>query len=446
MCNQVEESSQSVFEADGATTAGSAAKEGPAFSGEVPLAAIPAVPSDLAGEELSGVSCVQPASSTNRQVANRQSVDEGGEDTADWGWLVSFPEHTLNQFREELNKAQKSAQADDVEGAQVRFGDHPFLIRPGGARVAGSLYFAWVLEMNGWSLSIMDRERPWGETPNVRVHVGALELMYFGLEECYGLAKRVIEKAGGTIEGEKISRMDSCLDLMGVPVAEFVDPFVAKRVVRRGKKVDLHFDGRDTTGLTVGRGAVVLRIYDKVAECQHNAVKWDAMIQTRFSGEVPTEVTRVEFQLRRKVLKELGIDTIADWIAKRASVLDYLTAHWFRLTADQVDLDHTERAAPSSLWQRVSEGFSSWAGVALLPAVRDRIKRKVLEIGGLMRQAFGCITSAAAVRGVVISSWGEMVRFANDQAEAFEEEYTRPLVERYKVKRVLLEARYCLAT
>lgn len=404
-----------------------------------------AVPSELAGEEWSGVPVVQPASSTNRQVATRQRPDEGGEDTVDWGWLVSFPEKTLSQFREVLGKAQKAAQAEDVEGAQVRFGDHPFVVRPGGARVQG-LYFAWVLEMNGWTLSVMDREQPWGETPNVRVHVGALPLLYFGLEDCHRLAKSVIEKAGGTIEGEKISRMDACLDVMGVPVNEFVEPFVAGRVVRRGKKVDLHWDGRETTGLTIGRGAVVLRVYDKIAECQNNAVKWDAMVQMRFGGEVPAEVTRVEFQLRRKVLKELGIDTIASWIEKRASVLDYLTAHWFRLTAEAVDVDHTERAAPSGLWQRVSEGFSSWAGVALLPAVRDRMKRKVLEIGGLMRQAFGCVTSAAAVRGVAITAWSDMCRFLLDQVEAFEAEHARPLVERYQVKRTMLEARYCLAT
>lgn len=416
--------------------------EGPATAGGVPDEG----DSGLEGEEFGGVGLVmpRPASSTNRQVANRQSVaDDGGEDTADWGWLVSIPETKLAELRETLSRAQKAAQADDVQGAQVVVGALPFLVRPGGARV-GVMYFPWVLATNGWTLSLMDREKPIGETPNVRIHVGSMVLMAFGLEEVYRMARGVVESMGGEIIGEKLSRIDPCLDVLGVPVTEFVQPFASGQVVRRGKKCGVFWDGSDPTGLTVGRGAVMLRIYDKLAECEQSGPKFDVLLQMRYGGEIPAAATRVEFQLRRKVLKELSIETVSDWIAKRASVLDYLTAHWFRLTSEEVDRENTQRAGPSSLWQRVCEGFSSWAGVALLPAVRDRVKRQVLEVGGLMRQAFGCVTSAAAVRGRLVSSWGDMVRFLMDQVEAFEEEHTKPLVERYKVKRALLEAALCL--
>ena len=207
-----------------------------------------------------------PASSTNRRGANRQPVEVGGgEDTADWGWLVEWPEEKLSEWREKIGQAQRAAQAGDWQGSLVRIGCLECLVRPSGARVGG-LYFAWVIEGCGFRLTIMDRARPWGETPNVRVHVGALPLLQADLESVHLAARSLLEEMGGRIVGEKLSRVDACLDLVDVPVADFVRPFLAGEVVRRGRKFGVYGDGLSLTGFHVGEGPVRLRIYDKVAE------------------------------------------------------------------------------------------------------------------------------------------------------------------------------------
>lgn len=402
--------------------------------------------SELYGEPWAGgIWPGSPASSTNRQGANRQLVEPGGgEDTADWGWLVEWSEAKFDEWREKLGRAQKASQAQDWEGAFVQIGCVKCLVRPSGARVGG-LYYSWVVESCGYRLTIMDRRKPFGETPNVRVHVGALALLQTDVESIHASARCFVEFMGGTIQGEKLSRVDACLDLVDVPVGDFVQPFLCGQVVRRGRKFGVYGDGLGLTGFHVGQGIVRLRVYDKVAECQDNAVKWDAMVQMRYGGEVPEIASRVEFQLRRKALKEFGVETVADWIQKRAGILDYLTGQWFRLTEGQVDRENSQRCGPSSLWQRVSEGFASWAGLAVVPAVRERLKRKLLDVGGLYRQSVGCLTTAAAMRGRSLVTFGDVVRFFDDLAGLFEEEIAKGVVERFREKRAAWDQVLCQA-
>lgn len=401
---------------------------------------------ELYGEPWAGASWPgSPASSTNRQGANRQWVEAGGgEDTADWGWLVEWDEAKLEQWGEKIGRAQKASQAGDWEGSLVRIGAVQALVRPGGSRVGG-LYFAWVIEAAGYRLTIMDRVKPFGETPNVRVHVGALALLQSDLVAVRECAQSMVELMGGKVQGEKLSRVDACLDLVDVPVSDFVVPLALGQVVRRGRNMAMYQAGNAWTGFDVGRGCVRLRIYDKVAECQKDAAKWDAMIQMRYGGEVPEIASRVEFQLRRKALKEFGIETIADWIEKRAGVLDYLTGQWFRLTEGKVDRENSQRCGPSSLWQRVSEGFSSWAGQAFPPATRERLKRKLLDVGAYVRQGVGCLTAAAAMRGRSIVTFGDVMRYAEEVLGVFEGEIGKGVVERYQEKRATWDRVFCEA-
>ena len=382
-----------------------------------------------------------PASSTNRQGSNSLGVD-GREDTADWGWLVEFPEDKLNELREKLSAAQKLAQKGNGKGSLVRIGMVECLVRPAGGR-GGGLYFSWIVEGLGVRISIMDRGRPFGETPNVRIHVGAIRLLHERLDRVHAATKLLVEEMGCKVVGEKLSRVDACLDLVGVGVSEFVEPFVRGRCIRRGRKFGVYGDGLSFTGFHVGNGAIRLRIYDKVAECKGDAVKWDLMVARVYGGEVPEVASRVEFQLRRKVLKECEVETVADWMSKRAEILEYLNREWFRLTDDDVDRDNSTRFGPSRLWGRVCEGFATWAGPAFIAAVRTRVKRSAMDVEALVRQAIGCLTSAAARRAWSIHTMPDVVRMMIEFVESYE--YLEPsVVARYQAKRAESDASLCL--
>ena len=403
--------------------------------------------SEWDGEPWAGSLCHgvlgDPASSTNRQGSNSQSVGlDGREDTADWGWLVEFSEDKLKELKAKLSAAQKAAQSGDVKGSLVRIGCVQCLVKPAGGRVG--LYFHWIVEGLGVRLAIMDREKPFGETPNVRVHVGSVRLLHEPLDRVWAQTKLLVEEMGGKVVGEKLSRVDACLDMVGVGVKEFVDPFVSGRSIRRGRKCGVYLDGLAWTGFHVGSGAIRLRIYDKVAECKGDAVKWDLMVARVYGGEVPEVASRVEFQLRRKVLKELEVETVADWISKRGAILEYLVTEWFRLTDEEVDRDNSSRFGPSRLWGRVCEGFSTWAGPAFIAAVRTRVKRSSMDIEGLVRQGIGCFTSAAARRGASIQAWSDVSRVLLDYWESFSDYLGPSVVGRYQEKRATCDASLCL--
>lgn len=384
-----------------------------------------------------------PARSTNRRVADSQPMGErGGEDTADWGWLVKWSEAGLGEWRDKLNRAQKAAQARDWEGSLVQVGAVLYAVRPAGGRFGG-IYFNWILEGGAVRYAIMDREGPSGETPNVRVHLGAMVLLQHGLETAHKCARLMIEAMGGEIVGEKLSRIDPCLDVLDVHVREFCDAFFSKRAVCRARKGSMHWNGQHFTGFTVGTGAVRLRVYDKKAETGGEGVKWDSLVALRYDGEIPNEVTRVEFQLRRRMLKEVDCGTVEAWLKNRAAVVDYLVSEWFRLTDGPVDRDNNNqsRYGPSELWQRVSEGFAYWAGLAVLPAVRV-LPRRYLSREALVRQAVGCVTSAAAVLGWAVETMDDVRWSFNKLSEALAG-FEGRVIERGREKRQAWEAACC---
>lgn len=385
-----------------------------------------------------------PASSTNRQGSNRHDVGvDGGEDTADWGWCVEWPELKLLHWRETFTKAQKAAQQNDFREARVVIGGVVYLMRPAGARIGG-LYFAWCLEGMGVRMAMMDRDRHWGQTPNVRIHVGSVRLLHEDLRTVHRCMRASIELMGGEIRAEKVSRVDACLDLVDVPVKAFVMPFLTGKVIRRGRNFGVYGGGLEFTGFHVGQEQIRLRIYDKAAECKADPIKWDLLCAHRFGGEIPEVVTRVEFQLRRKVLQEFQVETVADWLEKRAGVLDYLNGKWFRLTDDEVDRENTQRCGPSALWQAVSEGFAKWAGITFAVLERVKLKRRMLDVSALLRQGVGCWTSAAAVLGRGLGTWEAIEDFVADELKAWRVEFEKGVLSRFEQKWVAAEAALCV--
>lgn len=381
-----------------------------------------------------------PAESANRPGANRQ----GGEDTIDFGWLVHWDQGRLAELGKRLDACQKSAQGIELAGSFVDLpGGIRGQVRPAGRRV-GDVYYKYVIVANGMEVSLMDRPEPFGETPNVLIHIGATPLMLLGPEESYKRIRGMIEACGATIQREKVSRVDACLDLPGVGVEEFVRSVWDLRYVRRAKRADFHRDGLTLTGVTVGRASpILLRIYDKVAECK-GSLKWDYMLACRYEGEEPTEATRIEYQIRRRVLKELGIETLADWLNKRANILEYLTSEWFRLTDVPVDRANSQRFGPSELWQTVAQGFLAWAGSVWDKA--KRVRRRALDVSQLKAQALGCFSSVAGVLGESLRTFDDYRTFVEGcLSDVQQYGDTNRLLKKARAKRQAFEASMCFA-
>jgi len=328
------------------------------------------------------------------------NLETGGEDTADFSLYVQWEDEMFSKLCEELKKAQHAAR-DDAQGFKgdiLVVDGREFIVSPAGAKgkAKGSPYYAWVCESHGLRIKVADRVNPHEKIPNVSVHAGSLLLMQAGIEGVWADVQAAIEKLGGEIVRDKLTRIDACVDLPGVDVGVFTRALNDGCVITRARKRAIHFNGDRPTGMTCGAGATMVRMYDKALEVRQRGDEAKQLYLEKFRWGGPQKTaTRVEFQLRRDALKSLGVDSVDDWIEKRAAIVAYLTGQWCRLVVD-VDKSNQNhgRAALLAEWQVVADAFVAWVGRAA-PAKRN--KTAAPDADALMKQAAGCLMSAYAV-------------------------------------------------
>lgn len=351
---------------------------------------------------------------SNTHLANRQGVlprETGGEDTlvlslgVNWGVGFVGLVSRLLAWKE---------QAKESHGPVVAsLGDRLFLVRPSGSSSGGGhgVHYAFVLETAGYVLKIAGQAEPCKETPNVIVEVGSLELMTGGgVCGAWDQVKRIVEALGGVLVFDKVSRVDLCVDLPGVDVADFYNLIDGEQYACRARKQDFHKDGMRKTGVTLGAGGVVVcRIYDKVyevTEAHPDPSKREVLEERRWGGP-QDKAARVEFQLRRDALKTFGVDGVADYLRLRSGICEYLVDKWLRLLDEKPDRENnnTQRTAPHLVWLEVARAFHAWVGNAG-SAVR-RVSGLVYgDPVRLVKQAAGCLMAAVAEakNGALISS------------------------------------------
>ncbi|HMT06335.1 MAG TPA: hypothetical protein PKD76_12440 [Solirubrobacterales bacterium] len=129
--------------------------------------------------------------------------------------------------------------------------------------------------------------------------------------------RQVIVKINGTAPGEspewKISRIDLAADIAGI---EFkprdLERLTSRAIYRRSHHPDdnsaiEHHRGRVFTGFSIGKRGAPLhaRIYLKTREADDDAFIRDEWERNGYDSARDGEVWRVEFEIRRKLLREL---------------------------------------------------------------------------------------------------------------------------------------------
>lgn len=95
---------------------------------------------------------------------------------------------------------------------------------------------------------------------------------------------------------------------------------------------DEHSTGRKFSGFTIGRGNPMLaRIYNKTEEIKVKGKEWFKAIWLENGWNEKKDVWRIEYQLRREALKELGLDQVEDIEENEESLWQYLTTKWLSM-------------------------------------------------------------------------------------------------------------------
>lgn len=197
---------------------------------------------------------------------------------------------------------------------------------------------------------------------------------------------------------EGLSRVDFSFDY-NLPLMDFnEDSFISYS----SKDSQHREDGRVQT-FTLGKGDIVLRVYDKVAEIKQQSDKvWFYLL-----WEQEENVWRIEWQVRKDVLRQFGIVTFDDLKSRKGDLLRYLVGEHDKLMIPSKD-SNASRWPLHPLWkdlqQRIEEldhlGIDRIYGQNAV--MEERMIRMAIAVYGYLKRtaAIQCVQSNEEMMGV----------------------------------------------
>jgi hypothetical protein len=321
------------------------------------------------------------------------------------GYDGSWDELRFDQLKTKLDVCKQAADDGDLDNSMLDFGGVLWKVLAKGTGGQGVKY-KYVMEHFGIKLYVHSNAR--GGIQPVRIRFGSQCLQRVDL---YTAADRMVEllaKEGFTISVVKLSRVD-CQVMMERPLQDFVEAMSGEKVITlcRGK---VHTETNLKTGkietITVKSANQELCIYNKREEIVTKD-KESYEIFRRYvldCGELPADLTRVEFRFRRDALKRYGINTFQDLKDSIHSLLMITSSEWFRILAkDKVrGSENTQAVAP--VWIDVVNRFDYYFNpkrYTALPRSPQDLKvykppKDGIKVDRLVKQAGGLIASFAA--------------------------------------------------
>lgn len=234
---------------------------------------------------------------------------------------------------EPLLLVKEAARADKQrEGSEVRIGDQAFLVQPYGSKSGYPLvlqhpeFTVECGEFNNPAFFVTYRSRAlWTKG------AGALHEAFTAWAASVGLV---------AVRPESLSRVDFTFDYL-LPSIDFDEDGILSLSAKDGR---WRGDGK-MQSLQYGKGDVVLRIYDKVVEILERSDKvW--LFQLWGLSE---DVWRIEWQVRKDVLRRFGLRTFRALFAGQGDVLRYLATEHDSLRIPSEDSNRS-RWALHPLW------------------------------------------------------------------------------------------------
>lgn len=288
--------------------------------------------------------------------------------------------------------AQSEDEAEQAR-AQISIGSHLFEVRD-----KGMPRFPYVLVDNCFFIKINRKESK--TLPMAHVQVSSEYLASVGVVAAEEDLRMVINTLG-MVNGEaSVSRADLFLDFVcSDNLANIEQPDWITRANLMAKYFDCRLS-EPFTGWVIGMGGNLhARLYEKVVEIvnksPHKAYLfglWQAN-----GWQVGEKVWRMEFQVEKQCLKELGILTISDLLNQQAALWHYLTHEWLRLSIPNLNDSKRDRWPNHPLWHAIASVYS-------LQLDQPRLKRfrpaRLPADERLFVHGLGGLTSFMASRGI----------------------------------------------
>lgn len=272
----------------------------------------------------------------------------------------------------------------------------------------------WRLTYQGITFMIRsDMNTQMAKIPTMQVQIHSMELLRDGYVRCLEHVMQVCEMLGFDVTGNRVSRLDVCVDLP-VDVGHFFMGWWQRKFVTRATKWNVTGRNEDENPAeTIYFGdkssPIKLRIYDKLMELKNNEIK-QQLVRTRiWKGVTPTYSTRVEFQIAgAAIVERFGVMSLTDIEAQMGNICAYLTEDWFRLVTETNTKVNQDRIETDEIWERVQSVFRAWAGISIRKPEK-RIK-PAPEMRRLQQMFYGVISSIYASHGFVPEEPEDLLR------------------------------------
>lgn len=278
---------------------------------------------------------------------------------------------SLGAHRDKL----RLATGKDREGAAFTLGGREFMLRPGGSKSG----YPYVIESPDFTVEFGPHNKP-----SFYVHFHSRALWNRGAEglhqEFVAWADRLDLKP---TRPETLSRVDLTFDYL-LPVRDFdEDCFVTQLELDRRYR---RHGAVETMGF--GAGDVLLRVYDKVSEIEHESgKKWFYQI-----WDHDRDVWRLEWQVRIEALKRFGIRTFADLMERQGDLMTWLAETQTTLRTKTADSNRS-RWPLHSLWLDLVEQRIPQLGrqgiveeIGIEAALETQRARCIVQMNGYMKR------------------------------------------------------------
>jgi hypothetical protein len=327
-------------------------------------------------------------------------------DTLEIGFCISYYRLSEGEWKM-VSEAKESAQSTLYDkGTGIKFRGYDFTVLR-----TGSTRYKFILSNEDMQIRIFSDARSGLYFPELKITLRSQFLWRHGWKDAVRKIDEWIQSWANVTE-VKISRIDIMVDIMGkLPI---LSPELKEVVTRSKKKSEFGYEryaeGKKPSGYRFGANELICRMYDKTLEILRSDKKWFENLWGEKGWGKGEIVTRVEFQCRRKIIRQMQIVTIEDLFRIAPDLWRELTVEWLTIRIIQND-SHRTRWPISEFWQVVQNAVSCFGQITGV----NRVKQLRSKKDNLESNARGYLLNLAALAAISLGgcdiNYGKMWLF-----------------------------------
>ncbi|WP_321414773.1 hypothetical protein [uncultured Desulfobacter sp.] len=313
--------------------------------------------------------------------------------------LSLYADLSGSNILEEIEKAR--AVARDFEQDCVPF---TYFSKQWNVHRSGRRFFTYHISMADTHVYFNNRSVN-GNFPTCLIEIGSMSSHLPGAIEVYEQVLKYLKSCDISVKKHHVTRVDLSTDFVNVDFSK-LELHHMEKWITRAVSSSVHFTGRTISGMSIGKGNLMCRIYNKRTELKvKRATAKEDFFNRQWglnSRDQKTPVVRVEFQYRREALTEFKtddlerIETLDDLKKSLNGLWAYSSKLWAKHCEHDVDRSNNNQsrdAVTSPFWKLVQlvsfdgDNPNLW---------RKREKAQYVNVEALIDQGVGCLVSAMA--------------------------------------------------